>query len=80
MDINRVITLSDLKPAQPSRVVSIRTKTVQQLLRLMQAGVIPNACVNVIQRNGRNVLFFANYEELAVDQEIASGIYVELDG
>ena len=79
MDINRVLALSDLKPAQSGRVVSIRIKTVQQLLRLMQAGVLPNACVNVIQRDGRHVLFFTNYKELAVDQEIASGIYLRLD-
>ena len=79
MDINGVIALSDLKPAQPGRVVSISTKTVQHLLRLMQAGVLPNACVNVIQRDGRHVLFYTNYKELAVDQEIASGIFLRLD-
>jgi hypothetical protein len=44
----------------------------------MQAGVLPDACVNVIHRDERHVLFFTNYKELAVDQVLASQIYVEL--
>jgi Fe2+ transport system protein FeoA len=79
MDISRVITLSDLKPSQQGRVVTIKTKNVQELKRLMQAGVLHDACVNVLHKDGRYVLFFANYKELAVDQEVALGIYVGLD-
>jgi len=79
MDISRVITLSDLKPSQQGKVVTIKTKNIQELKRLMQAGVLPDACVNVLHRDGRHVLFFVNYKELAVDQEVASGIYVGLD-
>lgn len=78
MDLNRTIQLSDLKPGQPARVASIRTEAVEDLRRLMQAGVLPNASVNVIHRDRRHILFFTNYKEVAVDQDIASRIYVEL--
>ena len=77
--INRVIALSDLKPDQQGRVVTIKTKTTQELLKLMGAGILPDARVNVMHRDKGHVLFFANYRELALDQEIASGIYVEPD-
>ena len=78
MDISRVITLSDLKPSQQGRVVTIKTKNVEELQRLMQAGILPDACVKVLHQDGRHILFFANYKELAVDQEVASGIYIGL--
>jgi Fe2+ transport system protein FeoA len=77
--MNQVRALSDLKPDQQGRVVSIRTKSTRELQGLMRAGVLPDACVKVVQRDGRHVLFFANFEELAIDREIASGIYVEPD-
>lgn len=79
MDMNRVIALSDLKPDRRGRVITIRTKNAHELQRLMHAGVLPNAAVNVMYRDARHVLFFANYIELAVDRQIASGIFVELD-
>jgi len=79
MDMNRVIKLSDLKPHQHGRVITIQTKTHDEMSRLMVAGVLPNACINLIQNDRRNVLFFANNDELTVDREIASRIYVELD-
>jgi Fe2+ transport system protein FeoA len=77
MDMNRVIALSDLRPDQQAKVVIVRTKTAQELQSLMMAGILPNAQVNVMHRDGRHVLVFADCKELAVDREIAAGIYVE---
>ena len=77
--MNRIIALNEMKPDQQGRVVSIKTKTNQELLKLMGAGIVPDARVNVMHRDRGHVLFFANIKELAVDQEIASGIYVEPD-
>ena len=79
MDMNQVMTLSDLKPDQHGRVITISTKTDDEMQKLMLAGMLPNAYINLIQNDRRNILFFANNEELAVDREIASRIYVELD-
>ena len=75
----RILALNELKPDQQGRVVSIKTKTNQELLKLMGAGIVPDARVNVVHQDRVHVLFFANTKELAVDQEIASGIYVEPD-
>ncbi len=77
MVMNRVIALNDLKPDQLGRVVTIKTKTVQELLKLMGAGILPDARINVMHRDGGHVLFFANCKELALDREIASRIFVE---
>ena len=77
--MNQIIALNELKPDQQGRVVSIKTKTNQELQKLMEAGIVPDARVNVMHRDRGHVLFFANTKELAVDQEIASGIYVEPD-
>jgi len=77
--MNRIIALSDLKPDQQGRVVNIKTKTTQELLKLMGAGLVPNASVNILHSDQGHVLFFANYWELALDHEIASCIYVEPD-
>jgi Fe2+ transport system protein FeoA len=76
---NWIIALSDLKPDQQGRVVNIKTKTVQELLKLMGVGIVPDARINVVHSDKGHVLFFANYRELALDNEIASGIYVEPD-
>jgi Fe2+ transport system protein FeoA len=77
--MNRIIALSDLKPDQQGRVVNIKTKTAQELLKLMAAGIVPDVRVNVLHSDQWHVLFFANYKELALDHEIALGIYVEPD-
>jgi Fe2+ transport system protein FeoA len=77
--MNRIIALSDLKPDQQGRVVKIKTKTTQELLKLMGAGIVPDASVIILRRDRGHILFFANYRELALDHEIASGIYVEPD-
>jgi hypothetical protein len=79
MDINEVMTLSDLKPAQHGRVVIIKTKTFYQLQSEIKGGLLLNAFITVVHRDGRHVLFFANDKEVAVDQDIASGIYVRPD-
>ena len=77
--MNRIIALSDLKPDQQGIVVNIKAKTPQELLKLMGAGIVPDARVNVMHSDKGHVLFFANYRELAMDHEIASSIYVKTD-
>jgi hypothetical protein len=44
----------------------------------MELGVIPYARVVVIQKNKRNLLFFTDNKEFAVDIITASGIFVEV--
>jgi Fe2+ transport system protein FeoA len=77
--MNRLIVLSELKPDQQGTVVKIKAKTAQELLKLMGVGIRPDARVSVIQRDKSHVLFFTNTRELALDHDIASGIYVEPD-
>jgi Fe2+ transport system protein FeoA len=79
MDINNVFTLNDLNPVRQARVVAIKTKTVEQLQELMQAGLLLNARINIIHRDRQHILFFSNNKELAVDREVASEIHVEPD-
>jgi Fe2+ transport system protein FeoA len=80
MAVDRIVALSGLKPSQRGQVVTIKTVNVQDLQKLMQAGVLPDACVNVLHQDGSHVLFFANHKEIAVDHEIASRIYVGVSG
>jgi len=77
--MNPLIALSELKPDQQGTLVNIKAKTAQELLKLMGAGIMPDARVIVMQRDNSHVLFFTNTRELALDHEIASGIYVETD-
>ncbi len=77
MDMKRILALSDLNQNQECRVVSIRTKTTQDLHSLMRAGIFPDVSIRVAQCDRNHLLIFADYRELAVDREIASGIFVE---
>ena len=79
MAIDRIIALSGLKPSQQGRVVTIKTVNVLDLQKLMQAGVLPDACVKVLHQDGSHVLFFTNYKEIAVDHEVAARIYIGVD-
>jgi Fe2+ transport system protein FeoA len=78
MDMKRILALSDLNPNQEGRVISIRTKTAQDLHALMRAGVFLDVSISVVQYDRGHLLFLANCRELAVDQEIAGRIFVEL--
>ena len=77
MALNRIIALSDLKSDQQGRIVTVGTAISTELQSLLRAGIKPNACVSVVQRDGWHILFFADSRELAVDREIASEIYVK---
>jgi hypothetical protein len=79
MGADRILMLSDLKPFQEGEVINIRARSVQELHRLLQAGVQLKSHVIVLQSNEKHVLFIANIKEIAVDQEIASGIFVGSD-
>ncbi len=71
--------LCDLKGNQRGKVVSIQAKTEQDLHGLLAAGVMQNSPVSVIYSDAKHVLFFSEGRELAVDHDIASQIYVELE-
>ena len=77
--MNRIVPLCDLSPSQDGRVTSIHAKTIQIFHQLMGLGLLPNAQIRVVQNDSQHVLFFAGFNELAVDREIASEILVELE-
>jgi Fe2+ transport system protein FeoA len=77
--MNLIRPLRDLDRAQKGRIVSVEAKTLQELQCLRRAGVLPGAEVDVIHNNSRYVHFVVGSDELAVDRQIASEIYVELN-
>lgn len=77
--MNQIIPLDNIKPNQNGRVTSINVKTVQVIHQLMGDGLLPDAQVSVVQNDSLHVLFFADFNELAVSEEIASEIFVEME-
>lgn len=77
--MNQIIPLCNIKPNQNGRVTSIHVKTVQVLHQLGGEGLLPDAQISVVQNDSLHVLFFADFKELAVSQEIASEIFVEME-
>lgn len=72
-----VASLADLNPRQEGRIAYLHTADSQKLQKLMAMGVLPGKEIQLLQRFPSYV-FQMGHSQYAVDQEMASGIFVRL--
>ncbi len=73
-----VAPLNELQAGQKGRIAYIHMHNPQRLQKLMAMGVLPGSAVTLIRRTP-SVVFEAGYSQFAVDEDIASDIYVRLE-
>jgi DtxR family Mn-dependent transcriptional regulator len=69
--------LDELRSGEQGQIAYIHATEQDHLQKLMAMGVLPGVAVHVI-RTSPSYVFEAGYSQFAVDQEVASGIYVRL--
>jgi len=72
-----IAPLSDLQTEQSGHIAYIQMSNPQHLQKLMAMGVLPGVPVTLLRRSP-SFVFEAGYSQFAVDEEIASDIYVRL--
>lgn len=78
--VDRLIApLNELKRGQEGRIAYIQMNNPQHLQKLMAMGVLPGVPLK-IKENYPSYVFEAGYSQFAVDETIASDIYVRLNG
>lgn len=72
-----VSSLSQMEPGQHGHIAYIQMNNPNRLQKLMSMGVLPGVPVRLLQRSPSYV-FEAGFSQFAVDEEIATAIYVRL--
>jgi DtxR family Mn-dependent transcriptional regulator len=76
--VGRLIApLNELKSGETGRIAYIKMNDPNRLHKLMAMGVLPGVPLRVL-RNRPSYVFEAGYSQFAVDEEIASAIYIRL--
>jgi DtxR family Mn-dependent transcriptional regulator len=73
-----VLPLCELSPGERGRIAYLRTADSRRLQKLLALGILPGVEVETIQRFP-SFVFRMGHSQMAVDREIAEGIYVRLD-
>lgn len=73
-----VSALSGLKPGQGGRIAYLHLAGAQKMQKLAAMGVLPGCPIRLVQRYP-SFIFQAGFSQFAVDEELASGIYVRLE-
>ena len=73
-----IAPLIELKPGQSGQVAFIQMGNSGRLEKLMAMGVLPGGSITLL-RVSPTYVFECGYSQFAVDEEIASGIYVRRD-
>jgi DtxR family Mn-dependent transcriptional regulator len=77
--VSRLIApLNELKSGETGRIAYIKMNDPNRLHKLMAMGVLPGVPMRVL-RNRPSHVFEAGYSQFAVDEEIASAIYIRLN-
>ena len=72
-----IASLADLRPGQSGIIAYIQMKNPNRLQKLMAMGVLPGERITLLRRMPSYV-FQVGFSQFAVDEEIASDIYVRL--
>ncbi len=79
LEVKRVVlSLSELSPGDRGRVAYLRTGNSQRLQKLLTLGILPGVGVEMLQRFP-SFVFRIGHSQMAVDREMAEGIYVRLE-
>ncbi len=73
-----IAPLAELKPGVTGKIAYIQLKDTQRLNKLMAMGVLPGVPVHVL-RDSPAYVFEAGYSQFAVDEDIATDIFVRID-
>jgi len=73
-----VSALSGLKPGQGGHIAYLHLMEAQKMQKLAAMGVLPGSPIRLLQRYP-SFIFQAGFSQFAVDEELASGIYVRLE-
>lgn len=77
--VGRLIApLNELKAGETGRIAYIQMDSPHRLQKLMAMGVLPGVGLRVL-RNSPSFVFEAGYSQFAVDEEIASAIFIRLN-
>ncbi len=77
--VGRLIApLNELKAGETGRIAYIQMDSPHRLQKLMAMGVLPGVPLRLL-RHSPSFVFEAGYSQFAVDEEIASAIYVRLN-
>lgn len=74
-----VLPLCELSPGDRGRVAYLRTGDSRRLQKLLTLGILPGVEVEMLQRLPTFV-FRIGHSQMAVDREMAEGIYIRLKG
>ena len=72
-----IAPLCDLQPGQQGHIAYIQMNSPRRLQKLMAMGVLPGVSITLLRRSP-SFVFEAGYSQFAVDEDIASEIYVRL--
>jgi DtxR family Mn-dependent transcriptional regulator len=73
-----IAPLIELQPGQAGQVVFIQMGNPGRLEKLMAMGILPGGSIKLL-RSSPSFVFESGYSQFAVDEVIASGIYVRRD-
>jgi DtxR family Mn-dependent transcriptional regulator len=73
-----VSALSGLRPGQGGHIAYLHLAGAQKMQKLAAMGVLPGCPIRLVQRYP-SFIFQAGFSQFAVDEELASGIYVRLE-
>jgi DtxR family Mn-dependent transcriptional regulator len=77
-DLRLVCPLNELRPGQGGRIAYLQAQDPRRMQKLVALGLLPGTPVRLLERSPSKV-FQAGYSQFAVDEELASAIYVRLD-
>jgi DtxR family Mn-dependent transcriptional regulator len=70
-----VVALTELKPGEPGEIAYLAATDVRKMQKLMTMGVLPGTSVTLL-RTYPSYIFKVGHSEFAVDEELASEIFV----
>lgn len=70
-----VVSLTELKPGEPGEIAYLAATDVRKMQKLMTMGVLPGTSVTLL-RTYPSYIFKVGHSEFAVDEELASEIFV----
>jgi len=76
-DLRLIATVADLKAGQEGNVAYLHSEDGARIQKLMAMGVFPGASLRLIQRRP-SFVFQVGHSQIAVDEEMASSIFVRV--
>ncbi len=72
------VLLANMRRTESGRVRSVHTADRDEICRLLEAGILQETAISVIQKDSHHVLISAGDREVAMEMQVAAHVIVEL--